>query len=259
MDIVLVSVTLASLGMAVWMGLTTWRALRLNRAAAVQRNDVQWHEVPVRAPSSAGLNRAGDWTSIPILPGVEEAPPAPRARAASNHERRPDPVASGRRVVLAFGVLVVVVLAVGAEAVSAIHRAARVRQAQAVSGAVELVSLDHQRDGSRLAVRGIIRNPARGEIINGVAAVVLLFDEHDMYLGAREGAILRSTLPPGGEASFEIVLPDAAGVSRYRVSFRTGKAPLPHVDRRGLPARARQAREDLTAGLVNTSWRRPLH
>jgi len=42
-------------------------------------------------------------------------------------------------------------------------------------------------------------------------------------------------LQPGEESPFSIAVPSAAGVSRYRVTFRTDAGIVAHVDRRSDP------------------------
>ena len=42
----------------------------------------------------------------------------------------------------------------------------------AASAPIELVSLDHERDGDALTVHGVIRNPSSGVQVDGLAAVV---------------------------------------------------------------------------------------
>jgi len=102
---------------------------------------------------------------------------------------------------------------------------------------LELVALGHQRDGERLTVRGVVRNPASGAAFTGLTAVVFVFDADGGFVTSGRGAIDERVLNPSGESTFVVTVPDAAAVSRYRVSFRSGDRIVPHVDKRDLVKR----------------------
>ena len=97
---------------------------------------------------------------------------------------------------------------------------------------IELVALGHQRDGDRLTVRGVVRNPPTGAALDRVTAVVLVFKEDGGFVGSGRATVESSALGPGGETAFTVIVPGAASVGRYRVSFRTDDRLVPHVDRR---------------------------
>jgi hypothetical protein len=97
---------------------------------------------------------------------------------------------------------------------------------------LELVALGHERDGDRLTVRGIVRNPGSGARMDRVTAVVFLFDRTGGFLASGRVAIEAAALRPGGASPFVLTMPGAGEVGRYRVSFRTGDRVVPHVDRR---------------------------
>jgi flagellar basal body-associated protein FliL len=97
---------------------------------------------------------------------------------------------------------------------------------------LELVALGHERDGDQLTVRGIIRNPRSGPVINGLTAVVFLFKSDGGFSGSGRAAIGSAALRPGSESTFVVTVPGAHDVARYRVSFRTDDRVVPHVDRR---------------------------
>jgi hypothetical protein len=98
---------------------------------------------------------------------------------------------------------------------------------------LELVALEHDRDESRLVVRGIVRNPPSAAKLNGLTAVVLVFSKDGAYIASERAPVAIAPLAPGAEAPFVVMLPDADSVDRYRVSFRTDDRIVPHVDRRG--------------------------
>jgi hypothetical protein len=100
---------------------------------------------------------------------------------------------------------------------------------------LELVALGHSRDGDRLTVRGVVRNPASGATSDGLTAVVFVFGAEGGFLTSGRAIIETPDLHPGSESAFAVVVPGAGGVARYRVSFRSGDRIVPHVDRRELP------------------------
>jgi len=98
---------------------------------------------------------------------------------------------------------------------------------------IELVALGHERDGDRLTVRGVVRNPLSGTALDRVAAVVLVFKQDGGFVGSGRASVDSSVLGRGGETAFTVTVPGASQVGRYRVSFRTEDRVVPHVDRRG--------------------------
>jgi hypothetical protein len=113
------------------------------------------------------------------------------------------------------------------------------RHAEAVNAAaavpIELVALGHDREGDRLIVRGIVRNPSSGAALDRVTAVVLLFKDDGGFLGSGRATVESPALSPGGETAFAVTVPGANGVGRYRVSFRSEDRIVPHIDRRARP------------------------
>lgn len=164
------------------------------------------------------------------------------------------PAGSGSRAaVIAAGVLVIcgiaavaVVWSGGPTSGAVAPRATRVEAAaQARSAAtagpvpLELVALGHDRDGDRLTVRGMVRNPRAGAPVTDLTAVVFAFARDGDFTASGRAALAATTLAPGGEAPFVVVVPGVSDVGRYRVSFRTDVGVVPHVDRRDRPAVAR--------------------
>src|SRR6185295_4025400 len=96
---------------------------------------------------------------------------------------------------------------------------------------LELVALGHERDGERLTVRGVVRNPS-GLAVDRLTAVVFLFSRDGGFLAS--GRVAVEAMPNGlaGEGTFVVTVPGANDVGRYRVSFRTDDKVVPHVDRR---------------------------
>lgn len=104
---------------------------------------------------------------------------------------------------------------------------------------LELVALGHERDGERLTVRGVVRNPASGAEIDRLTAVVFVFNREGEFVTSTRAALDASTLHPGHESTFLIAVPNVGDVGRYRVSFRTDEQVVPHVDKRETDAVAR--------------------
>jgi hypothetical protein len=113
------------------------------------------------------------------------------------------------------------------------------RVEQPARAPLELIALEHDRDDSRLVVRGIVRNPASTITLKGLTAVVLVFSRDGGFIASGRAAAAVTALAPGAETPFVVTLPDADSVDRYRVSFRTDDRIVPHVDRRGRNAIAR--------------------
>jgi hypothetical protein len=235
----LLPVTLVSLLLAVAMTIVAWRAARAERRRSEARvaalaADIQ---AAVAAPA-VGMR------SEPRLRAVTPAePPSGDLFAAA-----PSPASSRSLVVVGVGLFVFATAAALAVVTSSAARSSTVapfvpRAAQnspsaastanpAVPTPLELVALGHQRDGDRLIVRGVIRNPSSGSRTDRLTAVVFLFDRDGGFVTSGRAAIDPAVLPPGGESTFLVTVPGAADVSRYRVSFRSESGIVQHVDRR---------------------------
>ncbi len=187
--------------------------------------------------SGSAVEADPPWTDLamdqPSVAPAGSSPPAPERARPGSRDRSQD---TGRRLSLVLGVGAVVVLGIGSSVIAISERNARLAQAVAHAGspgALELVSLTHARDGQHLSIRGVVRNPARSDDVEDLAAVVYLFDRQGAFLGTSQAAIVQTVLAPGAESPFEVSLPDGTAVGRYRLSFRVGSRMLPHVDVRG--------------------------
>jgi len=98
---------------------------------------------------------------------------------------------------------------------------------------LELIALGHVREGDRLIVRGVVRNPSAAEV-DRLTAVVFVFNSDGGFLASGRAAVQSSALAPGTESTFAVTVPGATDVARYRVSFRADDRVVPHVDRREL-------------------------
>jgi type II secretory pathway pseudopilin PulG len=123
------------------------------------------------------------------------------------------------------------------------NRPAAVQQtAQAAARPLELVTLRHQRQGDTLVITGLVRNPPNATAITGLVAVAFAFDKQGGFLTSGRSVLDFPQLKAGDESPFSITIPQAGGVGRYRVSFRTDAGIVPHVDHRSAaPAAVQQA------------------
>jgi hypothetical protein len=97
---------------------------------------------------------------------------------------------------------------------------------------LELMSLRHERQGGRLSLSGLVRNPAAGAPIEELAAVAFLFDAQGGFISSARVGVDFKRLAPGDESPFVITVEAPSNVARYRVSFRTDAGVVAHVDRR---------------------------
>ena len=97
---------------------------------------------------------------------------------------------------------------------------------------LELMSLSHARQNQKLAISGLVRNPATGAPIDHLSAVVFLFDRVGTFITSSRANVDFLRLGAGDESPFVVSLDAPPTVARYRVSFRTDDGIVPHVDRR---------------------------
>lgn len=99
------------------------------------------------------------------------------------------------------------------------------------SQSLELLSMRHARAGDGLRVTGLVRN--RGAAANTpIMAVVFVFDREGGFVASGRAPLEFGAIANGDESPFQVTIPDAKDVGRYRVSFRTPAGIVPHVDRR---------------------------
>ncbi len=165
-------------------------------------------------------------------------------------ESDPAPQASGgrqRSLAVAAAVLMVVLIGSLAWTMSA----PRGTSAAAVgpNSPLELVSLRHDRKNEKIAVSGLVRNPAAGKPVERLAAVVFLFDRQGALVTSAKADVDFLKLGSGDESPFVVSLDAPATVSRYRVSFRTDEGVVPHIDRRGAGPMATEGEQPVSVTL----------
>jgi hypothetical protein len=272
--IVLLAVTLLSAALAVAMSAIAWRVAREERRRAEVRIlalAAEIHDEPATMPElndrpAMGIRAepprrdpappppapASGATFVPATSAIDDLTlrdaPASAVPVRGDLFAVPDQAApSGARFAAAAAVGI---LAVGTAAALAVvlgtgPRTAPVKPvaAPAITGAdtlpLELVALGHDRDGDRLTVRGVVRNPAAGAPIDHLVAVVFVFNRDGGFVTSARAAVEAAALRPGGESPFVVTTAGAGDISRYRVSFRTDERVVPHIDKRDRSAMAR--------------------
>lgn len=227
----LLIVTLMSMLLAAIMSVIAWRIALEERRRSEGRIAALAAEIHGVAARPVRVTRG----SIEDL----ELRPAAASTTRSDLFTQVQPAASRSRLVasVAIGVFMFASIAALAIVLSAGSRSAvnpaRVNAAtERREMPLELVALGHQREGDRLTVRGVVRNPPSGERLDSLTAVVFLFNHDGGFLTSGRAAVESAPLGPGGESAFVVTVPGANEVERYRVSFRTDDRIVPHVDRR---------------------------
>ena len=177
-----------------------------------------------------------DASEIAIKPTATESPSASQAFSEGflgSSVARPTDGGRQRSLALAAVVLFGLVLVGGYWTVFGNRSTAAALTAPSETSPLELVSMRHERRGTRLAVTGLVRNPVAGAPVDRLAAVVFLFDEQGGFITSARANVDFLKLSPGDESPFVIDVEAPANVARYRVSFRNDAGIVPHVDRRG--------------------------
>jgi hypothetical protein len=265
MDALLIGVAALSLTVALGTSCVAWRAVQAEKRRRAARIAAL---AAAGATSSTGL---GSGPEAPVRVSGGQTAPWPSPEAAPTGEglaafaselgaRGPAPAEPVARLSMAeptvtvpSGFLVVDApvresgaqrgLAVAAAALalllggsaylrmSATPASAHARQAARLP--LELLSLRHEREGANLSVAGLVRNPPAGAAVEQLSAVVLLFDQQGTFVTSAHAPVDDLTLAAGDESPFVVKVQAPPTVARYRVSFRTDRGTLPHVDRRG--------------------------
>jgi hypothetical protein len=254
---------------ALIMSVAAWRLSREERARAAARiaalASAASSDAPAEPVIATAAVAAAPAPSVvdelplrPVLRMVEPAPSAPVASfapvappaPASYSEPGPDLVApagflsggevptqsAGRqRGLMAAAAVLFVVLGTGAYFLisgDSLTGDAGSVSATAASAPLELISLRHERQGTKLSLSGLVRNPSAGAVVEGLNAVVFLFDAQGGFISSARVGVDFKRLGAGDESPFVITMDAPSNVARYRVSFRTDAGVVAHVDRR---------------------------
>ena len=229
----LLLVTVISIALAAVMGVIAWRIGNEERRRSQSRIAALAAEIHAAVDPLPLRIVATDLELRPRVAGPAGTDMFAVAERGEASRRWPAVMAAGVFVV-ATAVARIIVLSGGSNGTTHASNQAVAAPAvsQAVAAPLELVALGHERDGDRLIVRGVVRNPAAGARVDRLTAVVFLFNRDGGFLTSGRTMIEPSALVPGGESIFVVTIPGAAEVGRYRVSFRTDDRIVPHLDRR---------------------------
>jgi len=233
---VLLVVTLVSLVLAVVMSVVAWRVAREERVRADAR------VAALASDIQAAVAAAGGRRPEPVLRAVAAAKPDPIDLFAAHQ-----PSAASSRSVLVVGIglfvfatlsALAVVFTSGSRGATATRSTDPAHQTDPTHStdptrptSLDLVALGHERDGDRLVVRGVVSNPSTTSA-GPLTAVVFAFDGDGGFVTSGRATVDTATLAPGHDSTFTVMLAHAEHVVRYRVSFRTDAAIVPHVDKR---------------------------
>ncbi|HLG55771.1 MAG TPA: FxLYD domain-containing protein [Vicinamibacterales bacterium] len=216
-------VTLLSIVTAGACAAIAWRAIRREQ----MRSDARVALLGAALDESTASEEAFEWPD-------EEAPATvPRPvlfHATENPAFRRRPLltaAAGLAVVLS----VVVLIAMTGDR----HDSSTEAPAAPLRESLELLSMRAARDGSTLAVSGLVRNPSDTPA-DALTAIVSALDRDGRVVAS--GTAPLSTLGPGDQSLFVVTIPHVSELARYRVSFRSSTGLVRHVDRRTDPASA---------------------
>jgi hypothetical protein len=264
MDVALATVTVMSLSMAFAMGVVTWRLMREERlrsdarVAALMADLERARGRDVGAVGQAA-SRARDVAtpvpttepnqprrrSVPAMPASAPARSAGSRMAPTVPETQPATGLFGtqagspallRRILATAAAAALVLAAVGLGMLSSNTPA---EPGTGTPEPVELLSLEHAREGEFLEITGSIRNPPAGIEREQLSVIATVFDRSGTVVGTGQTPLPVAVLAPGGETLFTISLPDAERINRYRISFMQGHTSVPHVDRRTPGGQAR--------------------
>ncbi len=242
MDTFLLGITVVSLVVALVMSVKAWRLMRDEKQRSAAR---------IAALSAAAADDAIEETfpEIQVAPARAKAPWAPAPVASFDSREKTDTSLShatgflgatveerhtggGQRSLAIAAVAVFVILSGGLVWIMS-GPEGTTRVAVGPNSPLELVSLSHLRQNQKLAVSGLVRNPASGTPVEKLSAVVFLFDRLGAFVSSSRAHVDFLKIGAGDESPFVVTLEAPATVSRYRVSFRTDDGVVPHIDRRG--------------------------
>jgi hypothetical protein len=267
MEIILLGVTVVSLLVALVMSVTAWRVAQDEKrrssarvaALSIAAAEPVVRSAPIKAP----------WAPAPAAvvevpkpaPVAPPAPPLPEMelntkRESFSHasgflgaasEAQADSGGRQRSLAVAAAVLFVGLLG----GLVWMMAAPRGTSAAAVgpNSPLELVSLRHERQDEKLAVSGLVRNPAAGKLVERLSAVVFLFDRQGAFVTSAKADVDFLKLGAGDESPFVVSIAAPATVARYRVSFRTDEGVVPHIDRRGATPVATEGEQPVSVTL----------
>ena len=258
MDTLLLGITVVSLIVALVMSVTAWRLMRDEKQRSAARiaalsaaavDDVI--EEPFPEVQVTPVRTRAPWAPAPVEPfDTIESAGTPDSNSLGMPREKPDTAAvshaagflgavvderqtgAGQRSLAIAAVALFVILSGGLVWIMS-GPEGTTPVAVGPNSPLELVSLSHARQNNKLAVSGLVRNPASGQPVQKLSAVVFLFDRMGTFVASSRAQVDFLKLGAGDESPFVVSLDAPATVARYRVSFRTDDGVVPHIDRRG--------------------------
>jgi hypothetical protein len=229
MNVLLLVVTVASLALAITMTVVARRATADERRRAAARVAALTAAAGVGTrPEPAGLDLDASRPALDAFAAERPHDEVPLQASFLGAGPQTVEVSSQRTLAAAAAVLAV---ALGGFAYSRLD-SRPAPPPTSITAPLELLSLRHEREGTNLAVAGLVRNPEAAGLVERLSAVVLLFDAQGAFVSSATAPIDFLKLTAGDESPFVVKVQAPASVARYRVSFRTDDGTLPHVDRR---------------------------
>jgi hypothetical protein len=240
MEGTLIAVSVVSLALTSAMAFVTWRVLSLDRRREAARVAalVNLADGGSRQPADFILDkrseRRDDHTDS-------------SAQTIFAQAERPSP--SGRRIVAVAAVAAVMALAVAALLFVSrsngpgggnVQRAGLGARSGSVAttgttapAPLELLSLRHERNGEKLTITGLVRNPQNGPRLERISAVAFVFDPSGTFVASERALVDFLVLSPGEESPFVVSVTAPGRIGRYRIGFRgEDGAVVGHVDHR---------------------------
>jgi len=141
----------------------------------------------------------------------------------------PQPLNPLAKIGIGFGAVTVAIIA-AALVIDAAERGPAA-PARARTPALELVTMQPQRQNGALTVSGIIRNSSERPAL-GIVAEVTVVGTAGELLATRRVPIELQSLPPEASSSFSVTIDDVGAAQRYRIAFRGPEGIVKHLDRR---------------------------
>ena len=188
--------------------------------------------VPVPTPAAAPVSNPNSrlFADVGAIDAIEMPLPG---NGLLSGPATPRTSSSGQKFLALAAVMLFVVLATGFIWQWSNSKASTASAAVVTTEPLELLSLKHDRQSSKLSVSGLVRNPASAKAVEHLNAVVFLFDGQGTFVKSATAPVDFTKLSSGDESPFVVTLDAPSTVTRYRVSFRTDAGIMPHIDRRG--------------------------
>ena len=240
METVLLATTVVALIIALVMSVAAARMARDERRRAAARVAALTEGAGLSAPQFSTIDeepRQAPWAPQinTDTPQISTAGELALQQGFLHTNSTPRTGGGAQRTLALVAAVLFVMLAAGLLWNIAADRTATSAATVAAATPLELVSLRHDRQASKLAVSGLVRNPVAGRPVERLSAVVFLFDQQGTFITSGKAPVDFIKLGAGDETPFVVSLDAPANVARYRVSFRTDDGTVPHIDRRGAP------------------------